>query len=321
MRGTLSAQGIGQERGEIRQITVLNSSPARGLSLRELKPQSWLVAAIYRQDTLVIPHGDTVIRSGDQIVVVGEPNVLETELQFLRGGQIIFPSQYGEIIGYIDEEQTTEAVQIFLDKTQAESKAELHFSTLNPNRNSAAEIRQILVENKIGLIAMPFRKIHWSSRWGFRPSAVMTLMFNAQIPFLFSKKDLNPKKILLCIKSQRSLRVMTTIALDVARQFEAELTILSVYPPNIDQSQRNEIEKLPLEVEVLARAHGMAIRKQYAEGNPIKEIQAIAAEYDIAVVGFSQHKRSTFMNPDISLHLLHGAPCSLLFVPWQTAGR
>ena len=63
------------------------------------------------------------------------------------------------------------------------------------------------------------------------------------------------------------------------------------------------------------------ILKKHAEGNPIKEIRRVAEDYDLLIIGYSKQGLSTLTNPDTTLHLLHKSPCSILFVPWQTAGR
>jgi hypothetical protein len=246
---------------------------------------------------------------------------LETEIQFLQGGQILFPTQYGNTIGYIDAEKTSDAVDLFLERTEATSFTEFKFEDLTPVNHSSAEIRQKILDNDIGMVIMPPQEIPWKTLWGFGKSSIMHLMFHTQIPFLLSKGNTKLKKILLCVKSTRSTRVLGTISFDLTRLFEAELTVLSVFTPNIDNQQREKIEALPANMEKLARSHGVPVIKKHREGNPIKEICAEAANYDLLIIGYSKQERSTIMNPDISLHLHHKAPCSILFVPWQTAGR
>ena len=107
---TFKGVGIGLGEGEIRQITILSSSAAVGMSLSELKPQSWLVGAIYREQKLIVPHGNTILKARDRILLVGDPEILDSEEQFIRGGRILFPTQYGAHIGYItlDEKQRKE---------------------------------------------------------------------------------------------------------------------------------------------------------------------------------------------------------------------
>ena len=136
LRGTMSAANIGQERGEIRQITILNSSAARGQPLSSLHPETWLIAAVYRNNKLIIPHGDTILRTGDEVVIVGEPDILDTEMSFLQGGQILFPSQYGSQIGVVGLEQIKQMVDTVVDKTEAINHTPLSFETINPELKS-----------------------------------------------------------------------------------------------------------------------------------------------------------------------------------------
>lgn len=324
LRGTMSAAGIGQERGEIRQITILTSSSARGRSLASLHPDKWLAAAIYRDGELIVPHGDTIFRAGDDVVIVGEPDILDREASFLRGGQIIFPSQYGTTLGVMDAPDSNNLVALIGEKTEVTTTETISFTALDPDSHSEAEIRSYVSEHDIGLIVLPPKPISWVARWGFRPSKIMTLMFAAQLPFWVDNKPSEIKKILLCIKNEESLSVVATVAMDIARQFEAEMTLLTVMPPNSSQERRKHIEELPNQVQHLGRSHGVELQVLQKEGNPIKEIIQTSGDYDLVIVGYSEHRLSTFNNPDISLHIFHDsqqlANTSVLFLPWQTAG-
>ena len=150
-------------------------------------------------------------------------------------------------------------------------------------------------------------------------------MFNAQIPFWVDNKTKSINKILLCIKNPQSLNVLGTVALDLARQFDAELTSLSIAPPDSRPEQLETNEQIPNELQHLAHIHGVDIAKLGVSGNPISEIINAAENFDLIVVGYSTHTRSTFNNPDISLHLFHQirsvSNTSIVFIPWQTAGR
>ena len=325
LRGTVSASNIGQERGEIRQITILNSSAARGKSLKEMHPKSWLVAAIYRSGELIVPHGETIIRAGDEVVVVGEPDVLDRELSFLRGGQILFPSQYGKRIGVIDGENDPELIALLVEHSEVVGDVTVSFETLNPATKSDAQIRNYLVENDIGMLFLPPKPISWLARFGFRTSKIMNLMFKSQLPFWVNNDTDAIRKILVCVHNPKAMSVIGSVAMDVTRQFNADLTLLNVFPPNIDQEERRTISEIPAELQHLANSHGLTIEKKQSEGNPIREIIAHAKDFDLLIVGYSEHQRSTIANPDVSLHLFHEIrTCpntSILFVPWQTPGR
>ena len=164
-------------------MTILNSSAARGQSLKEMHPKSWLVAAIYRNGNLLVPHGDTIIRAGDEVVVVGEPDVLDRELCFLQGGQILFPSQYGKRIGVIDGENDPDLIAQLVEHSEVVGDVTVSFDTLNPEIQSDASIRNHLIEHDIGMLFLPPKPISWLARWGFRTSKIMNLMFKSQLPF------------------------------------------------------------------------------------------------------------------------------------------
>ena len=324
LRGTMSAAGIGQERGEIRQLTILNSSSARGRSLANLHPDKWTVAAIYREGQLIVPHGDTILRAGDDVVIVGEPEVLDREASFLRGGQIIFPSQYGTTLGAMDIPDDDCLVDLIVDNTEVTSQETIRFADVDPDNHTESEIRSYVSEHDLGMIVLPPKPISWVARWGFRPSKIMALMFAAQLPFWIDNQPTQINRILLCIKNVDSLSVVATVAMDIARQFEANMTLLTVTPPNSSQDRRKDFEDLPNQVQHLGRSHGVQLQVIQKEGNPIKEILNTGDDYDLVIVGYSEHRLSTFNNPDISLHIFHDSQklsnTSVLFLPWQTAG-
>jgi trk system potassium uptake protein TrkA len=53
------------------EVTLAEDSPAAGLSIAELEiPRDATVVAVVRSDRLVVPRGDTVLQSGDEVLVL-----------------------------------------------------------------------------------------------------------------------------------------------------------------------------------------------------------------------------------------------------------
>ena len=100
------------------------------------------------------------------MVVVGEPEVLDRELSFLRGGQILFPSQYGKRIGVIDGENDPELIAQLVEHSEVVGDVTVSFESLNPELKSDAAIRNHLIENDIGMLFLPPKPISWLARWG-----------------------------------------------------------------------------------------------------------------------------------------------------------
>ena len=59
--GQTRVTSCGRGAGEILEVEVLPGSSVVGMALLDLRPRRWIVAAIYRQGELIVPHGETVI--------------------------------------------------------------------------------------------------------------------------------------------------------------------------------------------------------------------------------------------------------------------
>ena len=62
----------------------------------------------------------------------------------------------------------------------------------------------------------------------------------------------------------------------------------------------------------------MEIDRIEDEGNPLESLRRHARDFDLLVMGLPARLRNSIFRPDISMYLLHDAPCSVLFVPNQT---
>ncbi|MBX3314330.1 MAG: TrkA family potassium uptake protein [Actinobacteria bacterium] len=73
-------------RARLSEATLVESSPAVGSDLAELPlPRGCTVVAIVRGDHVIVPRGDTVLRSGDEVLVLTTPDVEEETVQVLLG--------------------------------------------------------------------------------------------------------------------------------------------------------------------------------------------------------------------------------------------
>lgn len=68
------------------EVTVSKGSKAIGKKIRELSlPHECVIAAINRSDKLIVPHGDTVIKSGDIVALIGKENAVKKVIDILKG--------------------------------------------------------------------------------------------------------------------------------------------------------------------------------------------------------------------------------------------
>ncbi|MFT5679116.1 MAG: Trk K+ transport system NAD-binding subunit/nucleotide-binding universal stress UspA family protein [Myxococcota bacterium] len=310
-------------RGELQVIQVLPGSAAIGRTLSQLKPRRWLVAAIYRNDALIVPHGETVLESGDRVMLTGEPDVVDSVANFIHGAEAVFPSQYGASIGYLGDDEVQKEAAWLLEKTQAEHLISLPSEKLDTNILSATDIALNLSRQEVGLLVLESRPLRLSSRLGLRISNRKKLILAARVPVLIARSQRPYKRILLAVSSQDSVNAISVIAMDIATLVGASLTVLTVLPPSLSKGEEAlaPLRAVPRQVADLGRLHGLEVDTVISEGNPIKQIRSHAANFDLLVVGHSHQSRNTLFTPDISMYLLHSTPCSVLFVPWNVAGR
>ena len=319
---TFRGVGIGLGKGEIRQVTILSSSAAVGMSLKELKPQSWLVAAIYRKQKLIIPHGDTILQARDRVLLVGDPNILDAEEQFIRGGRILFPTQYGQQFGFLELDETQQKeVEWCIENTLASGSIQLKAQDFETQNLEEEQVSAVINKSKVGCIALKPGPIPWTARFGFTQSQENLLLLSSRVPVLIPRGTNPFKRILMAIGHQDHAVAVASVAVDLARQFEATLSSLSIISPHFDEKDTEDLEKLPKQLAQIARSNGIELEKIIDKGNPIKKIQEHASQYDLLILGYSKKSSNNIFNPDVSLHLLHNTPCSTLFVPWDAARR
>lgn len=73
------------------EVQVRSKAPAAGQLLRELAPRDWLIAAVHRDSQLIIPHGDTEIRAGDRLTIVGRSDMYRAISHFFSLAEPCFP--------------------------------------------------------------------------------------------------------------------------------------------------------------------------------------------------------------------------------------
>jgi trk system potassium uptake protein TrkA len=82
-------------RARLSEATLTDDSPANGLDLAELPlPRGSTVVAVIRADHVIVPRGDTVLRGGDEVLVLTTSDVEDEVVEVLlgRGGHLDAPS-------------------------------------------------------------------------------------------------------------------------------------------------------------------------------------------------------------------------------------
>jgi len=68
-------------------VTLAESSPADGVTVADLGvPRDATVVAVVRDDRLVVPRGDTILKAGDEVLLLVTGEAEEAVKDLLVGG-------------------------------------------------------------------------------------------------------------------------------------------------------------------------------------------------------------------------------------------
>ncbi len=329
------ASGVGLGAGEILEIPVLRSSPAVDARVQDLRARRWLVAAIYRQDSYVVPHGHVVIREGDRLLLTGEPEILPYIADYLREGVARFPLQFGvRTVVYAQTEQTAtywDEVAYVVDSTRSRAtraltpkaapapqlelaRGKMETQTLNATDSFLTVVRRDLPGLDCGLLILPKEDPGFWARIGVSRPAFAEVLDALACPMLLAAGSQPYRRILLPVLDPDASVLAAELAIDLSRQLSVEIAAVMVAPPTFIVGQEavdDQKEALKTVMEVGSLYH-IKIEQIVREGNPAKEIANFAGDGDLLVISHRAGQKTSFFNPDTALQIITRCPCSVL---------
>jgi Trk K+ transport system NAD-binding subunit/nucleotide-binding universal stress UspA family protein len=302
-RRTTSDVGLGT--GEILEVTVLPSSPVIGKTLAELSPKSWLVGAIYRRGTLVVPHGETMLADGDRVLLIGDPAILQSIADYFRAGEPEFPLQFGRHIALLNYKDLLTERQREEGEWLAEASHALGVQSWGSN-------------NDAGCVVLPAPPpTGWMSRLGWRRSEFLSLLESIPVPVLVPRGKFPYSRILVTISSALASLRAVELGIDVARVLGiAEITVAAVFPPELVAGPHlaAELETSLEKAAALGRLFRFSVKPLKLQGNPVHQVVQLANDYDLLITAHRRQRRFTLSRPDVSDYLISQAPISTLVV-------
>jgi uncharacterized protein len=350
--GAVVPVGIGLGRGELLEIRLQRTSPILHRPLRELDPHRWRVAAIFRQDQLIVPTGNSTLEPDDRVLLVGDPEVLPSVSEYLRLGTPEFPRPYGPNVvslelGRADEALGLEATALACACGASRVVRGYPDAPLTPLATDEDLISAPVCKGSTGQSSFPLAtsapgavaelvKTHHPGVVLTRPAQHglwrrlriglgarawdATLCDSLRVPVLFGRQTTPYRRLLVTASGSRLDRAGAELAIDVARQLGASLTALHVAMPvhltGQDEQAGGEGPLVP--IARLAQLFGLKLASLERQGNPIHEVLAEASRHDLLVLARRQHRRDNAWNPDVALRIVRAAPCSALVITVPT---
>jgi hypothetical protein len=343
-----AAENLGLGHGELMELTISATSPALGRPLRTLSPQNWLLAAVYRQGQLIIPHGETRLKEHDRVLVVGHPLLLPGIADYLRLGRVQFPSPYGtRLVVVLDKpnEQGQTAVRearLLAEQTEAEGLDVLNWGDAKRWKKWTKPLAKLLEDatddcpkapymrgssdlpaGTWGCLILPAQRTGWRRRYGWRHTLLDEALTTFRKPVLVARGSAPYRQIVALVQSeQRGVGTPAPLrglqaALGVGSALKREVSSLSVTAPDFIAGEavattRQEIDQAIL---TLAATFRMRVERQQVKGNPIRETLARLEPDDLLVVQVPRGIHPSLFRPNGGRYLALCAPCSVLVIP------
>ena len=347
-RDRRTAMNIGLGQGEIMEVPILPGSSVIGRRLRTFRARPWLVGAIYRKDKLIVPHGNTVIKEGDRVLLIGEPHILSAIADFFKMGEPEFPLQYGLRIGVLSESKKSDDYEAIVGESNylAKNSKATHMVLLSLPGSKEQDLETAekicggtglicepaffpdekykswpsqLQSQDFGCLVMTVHKFGIFKRLGMIKSLLLHVLEEADYPILISRGTHPYKKILLPVSTDSDISRVTQLAIDLTRLFDAQLEAVTVTEPAFSAGKETvEEQKAVLERLVEhSELYRMKVKMLHREGNPIQETATLSPDYSLMVLGYRKHDRGFLPRLDIAIEITARSKCSVMILPFE----
>jgi Trk K+ transport system NAD-binding subunit len=336
-------------RAEAIEFRIAEDSPVRGIALRDLHAESWLIAAILRDGELIVPHGNAVLRTGDQVTVVGAAADFPLIVRTFTAGAARFPLDFGKRVavtldsradleGPVDEAinltRNTQATSLMLIHRELDGITdETHAREVQEMLDDAEEIADgveihrrgvpgpplrslngVIRDESVGLIVVPAPSAGWTARFG----AVRSLRSTAPLglPILFSRGSHPYRSLVTPARDTPSGAAAARAAIDVAAYGKGEVTGVAVVSPTFltGSDGREAALRSLTRLREEAAVQSVPVHRKLRQGNPVRVLLDEAAGAGLVVLAGSDHS-PTLLRPGIVGHVLARSPVSVLVVP------
>lgn len=347
-----AAHAIGLGKDEILEVEVHPNSRLANRSMRTLTPTQWRIGLIYRDDNIVVPREDTVIKPKDKVVILGEPGILKTISEILTFNFQHFPLEYGStMIAYLtgnEGESFFKEIKyinssfpldrtIFVFSKKAGKKLDLYkplidqtgtrTEIITPGLQADEAIKEAILkaDGDQGLIVLQKRKKR-KSLLQYRTEAdnknfLSSLVRTASCPVLLAAGTFPYKKTAVPCIEQVNIQHAAETAMEIAISLNNEVAALLVKPSHYISSEDdlNNFDDMKLTINSLSTMYKQRVNKITLEGNPVRSIIAELTGHDLLIADIKGWKQqgwfSSALNPDVIWHIVRDSERSTMLLP------
>ncbi|MBN2320823.1 MAG: NAD-binding protein [Acidobacteria bacterium] len=337
-------------RAEAIEFRLGHDSPIIGKALKEINAEHFIIGAVLRGDELIIPHGDTVLRPGDRVTVVGLgvhfPEIVHT----FTSGEARFPLNFGKQVGVVLEEEedltgpVAEAAH-FVRNSAADSLLLIHrdpaslndgdrASRLNDLLERSSKVTEGVEVRRLAVVESPYRiladicrqenvgmLVHPPPRPGplvgkLRAQKLVLLSRRAGVPVLIARGSYPYRNILVPARQTLSAKAAERAAIDMARFMHSDLTGMAIVDPTFvaGEDSYEEARRAIGWLKQEAAMQQVSVQGKIQRGNPVRSFLEAGAAADFVILGAGKGVARPFEYA-ITTHIVYWSPKSLLLVP------
>jgi len=331
----VTAQTIGLNEGEIMEVIVPFSSTFAFRHISSIPQIKWKIAAIYRENKLLLPTNATMIRPRDRLLLIGKPQVLMNVYKKIRSHSGVFPEPYGRnFYLYIDIDRDKESAIRYLKEAiylldKFDNKI-LIVRVVNPNDidivNKIKEyendrIRTIFSYTEIeeGILATDISNYEI----GLILLSEKSLIFNGlskklyvfkKLIYVFGNTKIKKIKEAVVVKSDaKETEEISSVAFYIAETLKIKLSLRDYNPQGDFEDSKIIVEHF----ETLSHVHNTKVDIIQSKDNPIKAIKK--SKNILLVIPFKDkmnfNKFVAFFKRDVNCLLLRTNKHPKLLIP------
>jgi nucleotide-binding universal stress UspA family protein len=144
---------------------------------------------------------------------------------------------------------------------------------------------------------------------------LVSLTHSISCPLLVARQTHPYERILVPFNATSKAELALGVAVDLARQFGAEVAVAVVEEPEFIRGVEEEewTETVLKRVRELAHIYKFEFEVIIKKGNPVKEVVALAQDFNLMVMGSTTREKGLF-SPHVGEHMAQDVACSVLII-------
>ncbi len=332
---------IGRDEAEFMEVDVDTNPDLEGRRIEVAQGETWRVVGILRNQGLIFPQQDTVFRRGDRLLLLGGPGLYEEACSLLECSDGHFPRVYGHdlVLGmpsgaggegdailnegiHLAQNVKIQRVLVLCDQDTCEQREQierwarsLDIELRTTDEDVIHAVEETGKKESAGVVVLP--PLPAPRFDSLAKPVLIALAHRLPCPLLVARGTHPYENILVPYNGTRASNRSLEVAVDLATQLGGSVTVAVVEEPGfLHEEALDETSWLETVLgRVRERTHILKtkLHEEVRKGNPVKEISALAADFDLLVLG-STTRGKEFFSPHVGELLARKVPCSVLIV-------